>query len=199
MGNSRSFGPARVLSNLPLRVKQGYHEDLKEKDFREDVDGAFVSLEADTAIHCAEIYVHENTTAETVGNGYTKMTAFQIDGGINGYTSGLVTPDKDNSKLIVKISRPFRFQVSLAFSGSPSLTYVGAVFVGGVEMENIHFTRKLNSTGDTASATMSGFVDITASDAAPVDVDLRVRNGDATGSKPITIIDCSLSIFNIGH
>ncbi len=45
MGNSRSFGSARVLPNLPLRVKQGYHEDLRDKDLRDDIDGAFLSLE----------------------------------------------------------------------------------------------------------------------------------------------------------
>lgn len=131
-----------------------------------------------TDFSAGEIHLDGGVTPQSIPTGttYTKITGF-ID---NGYSdmNGNVTPDATNSKItlghlgIYKVSGAFSFS-----SGVGNINFYGTLFLDGVEQSQIHFKRKIGTSGDVGSASFTGFIQVTSQ---PVDIDFRIRHDSGT-------------------
>lgn len=141
----------------------------------------------------AAIHVHDASTAQAIATGatYTKVTAFTDNG-----VSSNCTPDQANDK--ITITRPGKYQVEGSFSfssGTNTVEFKMAVFINGVEFDNLHCTRKIGTAGDVGNAGITGIVDITS---VPIDLDLRARH-DNGGSVNLTVTYANLNVSLLGE
>lgn len=155
---------------------------------------AFTKTQVDRIVggQYAEIYVHEGVTAQTIatGAGYVKCTAFAADG-----SSANCTADSANDKITITETGLYKVECSNSFTGTgTNVNWFGAIFVGGVEQDQIHFERKIGAGGDYGSTQFGGLIDIGS---VPADVDLRVRHSDGT-DKDITVRYANMNVVRIG-
>jgi hypothetical protein len=120
-----------------------------------------------------DIHVHDNSTAQSIPNGatYTKLTALD-----DSHSSYDCTSVPASSK--ITITRKGAYKVNASVSGYPgtaNVTFEYAVFLGGVEQDQVHSEVKLGNANDRASTSMTGFIEVTS---VPVDLDLRARHDD---------------------
>lgn len=141
-----------------------------------------------------EIYAHDNLTTQTIPNGagYTKVINF-TNSGLSQY----VTADHANNKLTITRKGLYRIPFSISFTATgTNINWFGAVFVDGVEMDNIHFERKIGVSGDYGATQVEGYASVAVED-VPVDVDFRIRHDDVT-SKDITVRYANLNTNRMG-
>lgn len=138
-----------------------------------------------------EIYTHENVTGQVIptGAGYTLIENYTGNGESNQCTS-------DYTNSVITLTEPGIYMVDFSSSfteaGSNENWFVAA-FVNGVEQDKIHFERRIGTGGDYGSAGCSGTI---VASTAPVDVDMRVRHGNA-GSRTLTMRYSNLRVFRI--
>jgi len=138
------------------------------------------------------IYVEDGATAQTIATGatYTKSTAFTTDDG-----SSNMTNDATNDKITVTKTGKYLANFSVSFSANTNnVIWDSAVFVNGVEMENVHFSRKVGTGADVGSASGAGIVAVTAGQ----DVDVRFKH-DQAGSVDLTVHDMTLVLTYVGE
>jgi len=141
----------------------------------------------------AELYVHDNTTAQSIASGttYTKSTAFSINGSYSN-----CTPDATNSKITATKTGFYKVSGSVSFSaGTVNTNIFGSVFYNNNEQNNIHFKRKISTAGDVGSASFLGIIDVTT---ANTDIDLRLRHDDVA-AVDVTIEYGNLTINYLGE
>lgn len=138
------------------------------------------------------IYVEAGATAQAIPTGatYTKSTAFTT----NGATSPASIADATNDKLVLRrgtwaINGTFSFSTD-----TNAVNVIGAAFLDGVEVDSIHFQRKIGTGSDVGSASFTGFVMV---DQETEDLDFRLRHDDA-GSVDVTIVYGNLNAHRIG-
>ena len=139
-----------------------------------------------------EIYVHDNSTADTVSTAtWTQMTRFDTD----GVSNGSVTPSNSDDHITVGKAGMYLITISLAFSGTASVDWEFSAFKnnGNTELENVHTDRKLGAGGDIGSASLSGIIDCAANDT----IELWMRHA-AGVDKDITVETCTMSLVQIG-
>ena len=140
----------------------------------------------------AEIHVHDGSTAQSIatGAGYVKLTGFAHDG-----DSANCTPDVANDKITITKAGKYFVVGSFSFtSGSVNTTFFCAPFLNGVEQDQIHWNRKVATTGDVGAAPFSGIIDVTT---APWDLDVRIRHNQG-GSVDFTPVYMNLTVFYLG-
>jgi len=156
--------------------------------FEDDGDLVFVG----TAGLCfGEIYVYNNGTADTVATAtWSQMTRFDTNGESNN-----TTPDHTNDHITITKAGRYMVNVSASFSGDPNITWYGGVWKnnGATQLTNIQIHRKLGAGGDVGCVSMSGIGDFAANDT----VEIWIRQ-DSGADKAITVVDCSLSLVQIG-
>jgi hypothetical protein len=138
-----------------------------------------------------EVYMHDNSTAVTVATGatYTQMTWDSNGSSIN------CTPDATGNE--IGVTRPGFYKVTCSTSfkvDTVNTVVLGSVFVNNVEQDQIHFRRKVATSGDEGAATCSGIIDVTAA----TDVDFRMRH-DQGGNVDITITYGNMTIEYLGE
>jgi hypothetical protein len=137
----------------------------------------------------AEIYENDASTPQSIPDGitYTKLTHFVTNG-----LSQNCTPDAANDKITITKPGIYKVSCSLNFSaGAAASTWRIAIFLDGVEQNNCHIMRKIAAAGDTGSASVTGFIDVTS---ANLDVDVRARH-DEGSSTNITIVYANLNVY----
>lgn len=156
---------------------------------------AFTKTEVDTAIGGAHgsIYVDDGAVAQTIATGasYVKVTAFTTDGNSNN-----ITTDAANDKITFTVPGTYHATASCSFTAATNLVnWFGAMFLDGVEQDNLHFERKIGTGGDYGSATLSGLINVTT---VPADVDFRVRH-DKVSSDDITVRYSNMMVHLVGQ
>lgn len=136
----------------------------------------------------ANIYVASGATAQNIATGasYVKATLFTTNG-----INSRITADASNDKIIINKGQWF---VSGSFSftsDTNNVTWYAAVFLNGVEQNQLHWSRKIATGADVGNATLVGLI-TTASDAQ--DVDIRLRHDNA-GTVAITWMYASLNVI----
>lgn len=140
----------------------------------------------------AGIHTHGNATAQSIPTGatYTKVQNFS-----DNDPAANATPDATNDKITVGVSGVYRVEGSFSFkSGTNSIVSFASVFLGGVEVESLHFSRKIGVAGDVGNASLSGIIQINAGQ----EIDFRVRhdNGSAV-NLTFTYMNLNLSRVDI--
>ena len=74
--------------------------------------------------------------------------------------------------------------------GTNNVTWKGVVFLNGIEQDNIHFVRKIQTAGDVGSTSFTGFINV---DSVPIDIDFRVRH-DNGGAINVTFVYLNLNV-----
>jgi hypothetical protein len=139
----------------------------------------------------AEIYVQNNTTADTVAAATnSQVLRFAVNG-----VSNNMTPDHTNDHITVTKAGMYLCSISLAFSGDGSVDWSFSLYKnnGATEFPNVHTDRKLGAAGDIGSASMSGIVDLAVNDT----IELWMQHAEGV-NKDITIRDCTMSLVQIG-
>lgn len=139
-----------------------------------------------------EIHCHDASTPQTIPTGasYTKSTAFTD----NGEASG-ITADAANDKLTITAAGIYRVAGSFSFtSDTNNVVWKGALFVDGVEKNNVHWERKVGTGADLGNASFTGLVDVPS---VPVDVDFRVNHDNGAGVA-LTITYANLNLAYVG-
>ena len=129
----------------------------------------------------AEIHTHDGSTAQSIPTGltYTKITSLTDNG-----ASSNCTADAANNKITITEAGDYKIDSSMSFFSSVNNTvFFVSAFAGGVEQNNIHFTRKVATAADIGNASACGIATINT---VPVDLDFRVRH-DGAGSTDLTI------------
>ena len=142
----------------------------------------------------AGIYINDNSTSQSIPTGttYTKITAFASNESSN---VGGLTGDANNDKITISRIGKYRVEGSFSFSaGTANTKWWGAAFLNGVELDNIHFTRKINTANDVGNVGFTGFLE---TNTVPLDVDLRIRH-DNVGSINVTIEYGNLNMQYLG-
>lgn len=137
----------------------------------------------------AGIHVHGNTTAQTIANGtsYVKIINFSDnDDSLN------CTPDATNNKITIESDGVYKVEGQFSFTAANNKTAFGAIFLDGVEIESIHFTRKIGTAGDVGSASFTGLLTILSGQ----EVDFRLRHDD-TASTDFTFSYMNLNCSKI--
>jgi len=139
----------------------------------------------------AEIYVAENSAAQSVptGSTYAKITAFSTNGAIRGCTA-----DAANDRIV--IVKPGKYQVLASFAtklGTTDVVWDTAVFVNDAEQTNVHMRRRFSTAGYTFSVYFGGIVSLNAGDV--VDIRSKHNNGSAVTA---TVEYANLNVIRIG-
>ena len=131
----------------------------------------------------AGIHTHGNATAQSIANGATYIKVINF---MDNDPARNCTPDYINNQITVNVAGIYKIEGAFSFSASNNVTFFGSGFLDGVELEEIHFTRKIGTAGDVGSASFTGLVSVTAGQV----VDFRVRHSD-TGA-----VDTTFSYMN---
>ena len=133
-----------------------------------------VILQADF-IGYAGISAAENVTAQSIANGATYIKIINYD---TNEPSLNITPDFTNGQMTVLSDGNYSIDGSFSFSADTgNLETFFSLFIGGVEQNNIHFTRKIGVGGDVGNASLTGIVALSNGDI--IDVRARHDNGSA--------------------
>ena len=121
----------------------------------------------------AGIHVHGNSTAQSIANGasYVKVINFADNG-----PSRNCTPDAANDQIAIGSAGVYRIEGAFSFTASNNKTFFGTVFIDGVEVDSIHWTRKIGVAGDVGNASFTGLLPVTAGQV----IDFRVRHDDTS-------------------
>lgn len=142
-------------------------------------------------IHC-QIGQFQTVAAQSIptGSTYTKITSLAST--TSATNTRYCTADTANSKIVVTRAGIYEVTGSINFSGSVNSTFRGALFIGGVEQNLIHFARKL-SANDVGSVSFTGQFVATSSS----NVDLRVRH-DSGGAVNFSPMYMNLNVQYLG-
>lgn len=138
-----------------------------------------------------EISVNDNSTSQSIptGSTYTKLTCFDT----NGQSSGSVA-DSTNDKITIDKAGDYKINGSFSMlSGTGNVTYYCTVFINDIEIDPIHFNRKISTAGDVGSASFSGIVNVSSDN---LDIDVRIRHNYAS-DVDVTISYANLSVIKI--
>jgi hypothetical protein len=139
------------------------------------------------------INIYDNSTAQSIPTGatYTKLTSFPSIG-----MSANVTCDTANDKITFVKTGKYRVTASLSFSdGTNNVEWRVAGFLNNVEQNQLHFIRKIGTSGDVGNAGVTGFVNVSS---VPWDLDLRARH-DNVGSVDLTVVYGNLNVEYVGE
>jgi hypothetical protein len=147
----------------------------------EQLDGVF-----------AEIYTDNSATAQTIVTGVTPVKVINF---LSNGDSSNCTADQANNKIILTKNGEYKITITTSFSASAGGdNWFGSIFVDGVELDDVHFERKIGNAGDHGVASATGMYHCTA---CPEDVDFRIHHDDA-GSIDITKTYMNLNVFRMG-
>lgn len=141
----------------------------------------------------AGIYVDDGSTAQSITNGttYTKSTAFTTNGNASNCTA-----DATNDKITITKTGKYMVMGTCSFtSGTNSVVWKCAAFLGGVEQGNVHWARKVGTGSDVGSASFMGTINVTS---VPVDLDMRFRH-DQAGAINITVVYSNITVNYLGE
>lgn len=141
----------------------------------------------------AGIYVADASTAQSIANGttYTKSTAFTTNGNAANCTS-----DATNDKITITKTGKYLVNGTCSFSsGTSNVVWKGCAFLNGIEQSNIHWARKVGSSGDVGSASFMGTISVTS---VPVDLDMRFRHDQGSATN-ITVQYANMTVIYLGE
>ena len=106
-----------------------------------------------------------------------------------------MTPDHTNDHITVTKAGMYLCTISTSFSGDPSIEWEFGLYKnnGATLFANVHCKRKLGGGGDVGSISLSGIVDLAVNDT----IELWMQHA-AGSDKAITIVDCTMSLTQIG-
>jgi hypothetical protein len=100
---------------------------------------------------------------------------YEIVTGFNEGLSNLVTVNADNGTFTIQKPGTYEVNMTVSFSGTDGADFESHVFVNGVKQDNVGLRRKLGSSGDFGTTTLTGLLDLSVNDV----VDLRVTSAMA--------------------
>jgi hypothetical protein len=150
-----------------------------------------LQLDAKLTPAYAGIHVHDASTAQSIPTGatYTKLIAFTN----NSVSFGAVA-DAANDLITINTAGVYKIDSSFSMSsGTNNVTFFFTLFSNDVEIDSIHFTRKISTAVDVGSASFSGLISIPA---VPVNLDVRVRHNNV-GAINLTVSYANFSAIKI--
>jgi hypothetical protein len=183
-----------TTGKISFQYYDGGWTDIMDVDTDGNVDVVGGKITQDGIF--GEIYVADNSTAQTIGTGstYTKLTAFETDG-----QSSNVTTDADNDK--ITITETGRYKVTLVMNGNSDTANVqfdGAIHLGGTIQNNIKCYTEFVAADKNYSSSISGIIDVTSVSGTDGDIDVRVRHDDG-GDVDLTIVNANLVVEYLGR
>lgn len=122
----------------------------------------------------AEIYVHEDSTSTSIPTGSTYTKVVLANSIIGNYKNCTINLQNGN----ITISKTGIYLVNGTFSsklGTTDVIWDTAIFVNGIEANNLHMRRKFSTTGYTFNVCISGLLELNAGDI----IDVRVKHNNA--------------------
>lgn len=138
----------------------------------------------------AGLAIHDGSTAQTVANGatYSKILGFNVES--NSYNGSVA--DVANDQLVLGKVGWYFMAASFSFSTDTNLVNVFmAAFLDGVEVDTVHFQRKIGTGSDVGAAAVIGLVHVTAEDQL---LDVRMRH-DYGSSVDVTLEYANMTAF----
>jgi|GEM_PF-5382888 len=173
-----SQGATRLTSNVDL--KAGSNVTLTQTGQTIEIAS---SGGAAAGIY-GELYCANNAVAQSVDTTYVTVNALTQEGASNGMAVSSVA-----KRITAGTAGAYLVRVSVAFSGSNSQTFYGAVSKNGAVSDKIVFARKLGTGGDVGSASCSGIISLAAGEW----VDFRIKSGTSGNSIVVQYANLSLS------
>lgn len=146
-------------------------------------DGAAVWVPINPDANYAGISVNNNTTTTTIGGATTwvQVVVFDTDDAASGST-----PDHTNDHITISETGDYLVTVSLSFespdASAQTFQYQVQKNNGGTQLTSLTLERKLGTGGDVGSASISGIVNLSATDT----IELWVQNLDGTNNATMT-------------
>ena len=139
----------------------------------------------------AEIYVYNNSTAQSIPTGttYTKIDQFTA----NGLSSNAIA-DYANNKIVLTKAGKYKVSGTVSMSSDTNnVVFDVAGFLSGVIQSQLHLKRKVATAGDVGDTMVSGCITALAND----ELDLRVITDNA-GAVGLTILYGNLNVEYLG-
>ncbi len=144
----------------------------------------------------ANIHVHDaGAGAQTIpysATVYTKLTGLVDDGEFKN-----CTPVGSDAKITINKTGRYLVTFSCSFTADTNsvVCYIAA-FLNGVEIDPLHFVRKISTGGDIGSASFAGILEV---DTPNHDLDVRMRHTvPGSGSIDFTMQYSNLIVVRIG-
>jgi len=137
----------------------------------------------------AEIYVHENSTSASIPAGSTYTKVVLANSVIGNYKNCAVDITNGN----MTISKSGTYFVNGTFSsklGTSDVIWDTAIFLNGVEANNLHMRRRFSTSGYTFNVCISGLLKLNGGDV----LDVRVKHNNASA----VVITNEFTNLNIG-
>lgn len=140
-----------------------------------------------------EIFVHANAVVTSVSSaGWTQITILDTNGQSDG-----VTPDHTNDHLTIVTAGKYMCTVSACAANSAGVAHEIELSVfknnGTTEFTNVHAQRTLGTGADKGSISLSGIIDLAASDT----IELWATSNSGA-ARNITVSDATISLIKIG-
>ena len=133
------------------------------------------------------LYINENITPQILTADLTYYP--WVTGWVVGETNS-ITQDAGAGTLTVVNAGAYRVHASIAFSGSANESFELAIFNNGIEVVEMQTVRKIGTSGDIGSTSLSGVQDFNIGDV----LDLRIKSLSGPGnSATIEQLNFSLS------
>lgn len=147
----------------------------------------------DNHIAFAEIYVYNNSNTMSVSSaGWTQVVDFDTDGEFND-----ATPDHTSDDITIDVAGKYAVDVAISGENNAGVGHLLSISVfknnGATEFLNLHLSRQLASGTDRGAASMTGIVDLSATDTIEV-----WATSDSGVARTITIKSISLRVIKIG-
>lgn len=139
------------------------------------------------------IFVNDNYTSQNipVGDTYTKLNCWINDGANRN-----CIPNATNDQIIIISPGLYRIQFGASyFCDANNVTWRSAIFVNGVEQDNIHSARKNVAGADIVATSNAGYIEVIT---VPVSVNLRFRH-NSNSSVNITVVYGNLNIVKVAN
>lgn len=138
------------------------------------------------------IHTHDNSTAQTIATGASYVKVINFSGNDD---SSNVTSDYSNNKITITKAGIYRVEGAFSFeTDTNNVTAFGALFIDGVEMDEVHFERKIQTAGDKGNAGFTGIVELPL---GTEELDFRIRH-DNGSDVDFTMVYMNLNVNRIG-
>ena len=141
-----------------------------------------------------EIYCADNTDAVTLNSAAkVQITDFDANGPANN-----TTPDHTNDHITITKAGMYLAIVTLSVKNNAAQSHVVTFSIwknnGAAEFANTHVHRTLTGgSTDIGSLSISAIIDLAATDTIEL-----WANTDAAADRSVTVVDCSLSLLQVG-
>ena len=167
----------RLISDVTSMgaVKDGTLFILEDPDDGMAYKGTFLKLKAQIAKKAyGIIYTSDGQAQSPLVQQSVNGTPALYTGWTSNGLSNDTTPEHDNDWVIVSVAGVYEVNISICFSGSLSKTYEVEIYHNDISASPVptatgfKLTRKLGTSGDVGSASLTGLLDLAVNDSVAI-------------------------------